>query len=74
MCEDCFAREYSSFKSESVWLEFDLELGIKLGTGKMKYLSNTDEGEYFYQCEHCNQKWRLKDPDLSFRGYFIKVQ
>lgn len=74
MCENCFTIEYSSFKSESVWLEFDLKLVKKLGKGQMKYLRKTSEGEYFYQCEHCNQSWRLKDPDLAFRGYFLKVQ
>jgi hypothetical protein len=74
MCEDCFNREYLSFKSEDIWLEFDLQLVEKLGRGEMKYLSNTDEGEYFYKCQNCNQKWRLKDPDYSFRGYFLRVQ
>jgi hypothetical protein len=46
----------------------------------MKYIDfksdgqrDKDDGEYFYQCLNCNQKWKLKDPDNSAKGYFKVV-
>ncbi len=79
MCIDCFEREYNSFPSEKEWLEFDLELTKKLGSCKMKYLDfkrdgkrDKDDGEYIYECMTCNAKWKLKDPDYSSRGYFLR--
>ena len=53
MCSNCFEREYNSFPSEKVWLDFDLELTKKLGSNKMNYLDfkrdgkrDKDDGEY----------------------------
>lgn len=81
MCSNCFETEYNSFPSEKEWLEFDLQLTRKLGSNKMKNLEfkrdgkrDKDDGKYIYECLTCKQKWKLKDPDYSFRGYFLKTQ
>lgn len=81
MCNDCFDKEYKSFPSEKEWLDFDMELCKKLGSNKMMNLEfkhdkkrNKDDGEYLYQCLSCKQIWKLKDPDYSFRGYFLKLK
>lgn len=81
MCNNCFEREYNSFPSEEDWLAFDLELTKKLGSNKMKNLEfrrdgkrDKDDGDYIYECLVCKQKWKLKDPDYSFRGYFLKTK
>jgi len=71
MCSNCFEKEYSSFDSEKEWLDFDLQLVKKLGSGKMEHI-NMLNGEYQYKCCNCMSKWKLKDPDHGFRGYFIK--
>ncbi len=80
MCNNCFIKEYSSFPTEKDWLDFDLELTKKLGNGEMRYTEfkadgkrDKDDGEYFYECLTCGQIWKMKDPDYSFRGYFLKV-
>lgn len=81
MCYDCFDKEYTSFPSEKEWLEFDLDLTQKLGSNKMKNLEfkrdgirDKDDGEYTYECLTCKQKWKLKDQDYSFKGYFLKIK
>jgi len=80
-CNNCFEREYKSFQSEKEWLAFDIELTKKLGSNKIKNIEfsqdgvrNKDKGEYIYECLACKQKWKLKDPDYSFRGYFLKTK
>jgi len=80
MCHDCFEHEYASFPTEQLWLDFDLKLTKKLGSGKMKYLEfkgdgkrDKDDGKYYYECSTCREKWKLEDPDYSFRGYFLKI-
>jgi hypothetical protein len=80
-CNNCFEREYKSFQSEKEWLAFDIELTKKLGSNKIKNIEfsqdgvrNKDKGEYIYECLACMQKWKLKDPDYSFRGYFLKTK
>lgn len=80
MCDNCFTIEYNSFLSEKEWLEFDLELTKKLGSNNLKNFEfnrdgkrDKDDGEYIYECMSCKQKWKLKDPDYSFRGYFLKT-
>ncbi len=80
MCDDCFTKEFTSFPTEKDWLEFDLELTKRLGNGKIKYLEfkadgerDKDDGQYIYVCETCHQKWKLKDPDYAFRGYFLRI-
>jgi hypothetical protein len=79
MCNFCFEIEIESFQSEKDWLEFDLLLTKKLGNGIMKNIKfvhdgkrDKDDGEYIYVCLKCGQKWKLRDPDYSFRGYFLK--
>lgn len=72
MCSECFQIEYKNFVTEQEWLDFDWELVKKLGSNKMQHLSDT-AGEYFYQCLNCNEKWKLRDPDYGYRGYFLKV-
>lgn len=79
MCSDCFEQEIPSFPTENSWLEFDLELTKKLGSSKMQKTDfkpdgkrDKDDGEYIYKCNSCGQVWRLKDPDYSFRGYFLR--
>jgi len=79
MCTDCFSKEVVAFSTEEDWLKFDLELTKKLGANKMKNTSfepdgkrDKDDGEYIYQCNSCKQNWKLKEPDYSFRGYFLK--
>lgn len=81
MCENCFNKEIDSFSTEEGWLKFDLELTKKLGNQKMKHMKfnpdgarDKDDGEYIYECNFCHQKWKLKDPDHSFRGYFLKIK
>ncbi|WP_186755661.1 hypothetical protein [Echinicola salinicaeni] len=81
MCENCFKNEIDSFPTEESWIRFDLELTKKLGTQKIKHVQfkpdgvrDKDDGEYIYQCNSCHQKWKLKDPDYSFRGYFLKMK
>ncbi len=32
-----------------------------------------DDGEYIYECLVCGEKWKLKEPDYSFRGYFLQI-
>lgn len=79
MCKDCFNNEIKSFPSENEWPEFDLSLTKKLVSGKMKNIDfindgkrEKNDGEHVYVCQSCSQKWKLKDPDYSFRGYFLK--
>lgn len=81
MCENCFHNEIQSFPTEEGWLKFDLELTTKLGSQKIKYIKFTpdgiidkNDGEYIYECNSCHQKWKLKDPEYSFRGYFLKIK
>ena len=81
MCNNCFEKEYHSFPSEKDWLDFDLELTKKLGSNKIKNKEfkrdgkrDKDDGEYIYECLTCKQKWKLKAPDYSFRGYFLKTK
>jgi hypothetical protein len=81
MCNNCFEREFNSFLSEKEWLDFDLKLTKKLVSNKMKNLEfkregtrDKDDEEYIYECLTCKQKWKLKDPDYSFRGYFLKTK
>jgi hypothetical protein len=80
MCEKCFKNEYKSFPSEEEWLAFDLELTKKLGQGKVVHVEfiadgvrDKDDGEYIYKCQSCHQKWKLKDPDHAWRGYFLRA-
>lgn len=80
MCDMCFSTEIKSFPTEEGWLKFDLELTIKLGKNHMKYseftpdgIRDKDDGSYIYECNYCGQKWRLKEPDYSIRGYFFKT-
>lgn len=79
MCKDCFIIEIESFHTEHVWLNFDLKLTQKLGSGKIKNTDfirdckrDKDDGEYIYICQTCNQKWRLREPNYPDRGYFVK--
>lgn len=79
MCPNCFEKEYKAFPSEKVWQEFDLLLTKKLGSNRMKQIEfrsdgkrDKDDGEYIYKCLVCGEKWRLKEPDYSFRGYLLK--
>jgi hypothetical protein len=81
MCPNCFEEEISSFSSEREWQSFDLLLTKKLGGNKMKKVEfrpdgerDKDDGEYIYKCLTCGERWRLKEPDYSFRGYFLKEQ
>lgn len=81
MCDNCFEKEYNSFSSEKEWLDFDLELTKKLSSNNLINLEfnrdgkrHKDDGEYIYECNACKQKWRLKDPDYAFRGYFLKTK
>jgi len=74
MCEECFEYEIKSFPTEKGWLEFDFNLSKKLGIRKMKHIEIKPDGEYIYECNNCNQLWKLKDPDYSFRGYFLKTK
>ncbi len=73
MCTICFEKEYKSFDSEKEWLDFDLQLVKKLGSGKMEHITQED-GEYHYKCLGCMEKWKLSDPDHGFRGYFLKMK
>jgi len=80
MCEDCFLSEYKSFPSYNGWLNFDLELTKKLGSGKMSFVEfspdgirEKDDGDYIYKCASCQQHWQLKEPDNALRGYFKRA-
>ena len=81
MCEKCFQKEIVSFSSEKEWIDFDWELTKKLGSNKMKSFEfivdrNVENHliDYIYECCFCHQKWKLQDPDLSIRGYFLKIR
>ncbi len=81
MCPNCFEKEFKNFPSEKEWQEFDLLLTKKLGSNRMKQVEfqpdgkrDKDDGEYIYECLVCGEKWKLKEPDYSFRGYFLKTQ
>jgi hypothetical protein len=81
MCIECFEIEYKLFMTEKEWNTFDLLLTKKLSSNKMILVNferdckrNKDDGEYIYQCLTCNQRWKLKDPDNAFRGYFLKTK
>ena len=74
MCTNCFTSEIDSFKSQDDWLAFDLELKKKLSKGNLTATGHKsgqfkDNFDYFFECTHCHQKWRLNDPDNSWRGY-----
>lgn len=80
MCENCFITERRSFPDEKAWTSFDLELTKKLGEGKMKNVKfvhdgerDKDDGQYIYECVTCGEKWKMKDPDNVFRGYFLSL-
>jgi hypothetical protein len=80
MCDNCFNTEIKSFPDETTWTSFDLALTQKLGQGKMKAIKfvpdgkrDKDDGEYIYECLVCGERWKLKDPDNAFRGYFLKL-
>lgn len=80
MCDNCFMTEIKSFPDEATWNSFDLELTKKLGQGKMKNIKfvndgqrDKDDGQYIYECLTCGEKWKMKDPDNAFRGYFLKL-
>ena len=80
MCEVCFQYEISSFPDEKSCTAFDLELTKKLAQGNMKYSKldldmwrDRDDGDYIYECLTCGEKWKLRDPDNAFRGYFKKL-
>ena len=80
MCDNCFRTEIKSFPDETSWTSFDLDLTKKLGQGKMKNIKfvhdgrrDKDDGQYIYECLTCGQKWKMKDPDNAFRGYFLKL-
>ena len=80
MCDNCFTTERKSFPDEKTWTSFDLKLTKKLGEGKMKNIKfvqdgqrDKDDGQYIYECLTCGEKWKLKDPDNAFRGYFLKL-
>jgi hypothetical protein len=80
MCDNCFLAEIKSFPDETTWTSFDLELTKKLGQGKMKNIKfvhdgqrDKDDGQYIYECLACGEKWKMKDPDNAFRGYFLKL-
>jgi hypothetical protein len=73
MCSSCFEIQYESFASAKEWQEFDWLLKIKVGTGKLKYLSENEKDEYTYECLNCKQQWKLKEPDNDSRGYFLKT-
>ena len=80
MCDNCFTAEIKFFPDETSWTSFDLELTKKLGQGKMKNTKfvhdgqrDKDNGQYIYECLACGEKWKMKDPDNAFRGYFLKL-
>lgn len=80
MCGNCFTIEITSFPDEKSWTAFDLQLTRKLGQGKMKHLKfvpdglrDKDDGKEIYECLTCGEKWKMKDPDNAFRGYFLKL-
>jgi hypothetical protein len=80
MCENCFIYEIKFFPDETAWTSFDFELTKKLGQGKMKNIKfvndgqrDKDDGHYIYECLTCGEKWKMKDPDNAFRGYFLKL-
>lgn len=80
MCDNCFTTEIQSFPDAKSWTTFDLELTKKLGQGKIKDVKfvhdgqrDKDDGQYIYECMTCGEKWKLKDPDNAFRGYFLKL-
>lgn len=73
MCENCFEIEYQSFPSESEWLELDLALTKKLGSGKMNYVKVNANNDTIYECSTCKKSWKLREPDYSDRGYLLMI-
>lgn len=80
MCENCFNHEIDAFPDEKSWASFDLELTKKLAQGKMKHAQfihdgklDKNNGYYIYECLTCGEKWKMKDPDNAFRGYFLRL-
>ena len=80
MCSECFENEIQSFPSEQYWLKFDLQLTKKLGSRKMRNVpfervtkNGEDGGDYIYECLSCGQSWKLRDPDYSERGFFLRI-
>ena len=74
MCNNCFDTEISSFPTENGWIEFDLELTKKLVAKKMRHVKANPDGVNIYECNSCNEIWKLSDPDYSYRGYFLKTR
>ena len=80
MCDNCFITEINSFPDNASWLKFDLDLTKKLGLGKLKYIKfiqdgrfDKDDGKYIYHCLICDDRWKLKEPSGSFRGYLRQL-
>jgi hypothetical protein len=80
MCQYCFNGEIKSFHDKKSWLSFDIELTTKLSHRKMELIRfvhdgirDEDDGEYIYACKNCHDFWKFKEPDLTFKGYFLKL-
>ncbi len=76
MCSNCFDIEFSSFPTEIIWLDFNFELTKKLSDNKMKCVetkkNNIIKDNYTaYECVTCGLRFRMSDPDYSYRGYFL---
>ena len=79
MCNDCFIEEIKSFPTWQEFENFDVALTKKIVNDKtiqLKRFVNSgwkDIGYYEYECHKCGQFWKLAEPDLAFRGYFLKM-
>ncbi len=79
MCNNCFEEEIENFLERKEWLQFDILLTKKLINNSISYLEfssdgqrHKDDGAYIYQCNSCNQKWHLKEPEDHLGGFFLK--
>ncbi len=79
MCDECFNDEIKSFRKQTDFEEFDLELTKKIANdrsirmGKFVNTAWKDIGYQIYECLSCGQFWKLSTPDHSDRGYFLRL-
>lgn len=73
MCTHCFETSIYKFDSEKDFKEFEAILyskeNIKLIQNQQQYL---DHFYSVYHCNYCSANWWFSEPDMAWRGYFIR--
>ena len=73
MCIHCFQTSIYKFDSEKEFKEFEVVLyskkSIQLIQNQQQYL---DQFHSVYRCNYCSTDWWFSEPDMAWRGFFIK--